>query len=137
MNRLEKVWGYLRGKKNVIHISLLVIAVYALIFVCIHLNGTISGNSILKVKKGEFISSDVSPDGDYHLNAYVYSGGATADYYLTVEVVASDFKRNIYRNYRESTVDIEWVSNYECIINGHDMDVRYHTFDWRADFTEG
>ena len=60
---------------------------------------------------GEYIESLESPNKEYTLNSYRYSGGATMDWSLRVEVVnnKTNKKINIYYKYHEKDADMEWI----------------------------
>lgn len=69
--------------------------------------------------KGEYISSLDSPNGKYVLNAYRYSGGATMDWSLRVELENKEtkLKTNIYWVYHESDAKMQWIDNQTVKIN--------------------
>jgi len=80
---------------------------------------------MLRLPEGEYISSLDSPDKLHTLKAYRYSGGATMDWSLRVEVVnnKTDKKLNIYYVYHEKDADMKWVDNRTVIINGIKLDI--------------
>ena len=39
--------------------------------------------------------------------------------------------KNIYWNYKEETAIVKWLDDHTVDINGHEIDVRVQTFDWR------
>lgn len=87
-----------------------------------------------RLPSGEFLTEGTSPNGEYTLKAYVTDGGATGPYAVRGELVShekKDKKKNIYWNYREDTVIITWKDNHSVVINGHELDVRKDTFDFR------
>lgn len=83
--------------------------------------------------KGDFIDSLKSPNEKYVLNAYRYSGGATVDWTLRVEVenIETREKKNIYWNYHEKEADWKWIDNDNVIINNHKLNIHKDTYDFR------
>ncbi len=75
--------------------------------------------------KGEYISSLASPNKNYILNAYRYSGGATMDWSLRVELENNKTKKkiNIYYKYHQFKVDMKWIDNENVEINGIKLNI--------------
>lgn len=81
--------------------------------------------------KGDYISSLDSPNKCYTLKSYRYSGGATVDWSLRVELVnnKTNKKTNIYYKYHESEANMKWINNEYVIINGVKLNIHkdyYH-----------
>lgn len=74
---------------------------------------------MLNLPTGDYIDSLDSPNGDYTLKAYRYSGGATMDWSLRVEVINNRTKKktNIYWKYHEKDVDMSWIDSENVEIN--------------------
>lgn len=91
--------------------------------------------SINNIPKGDYIESLNSPSGNYTLKSYKYSGGATADWTLRVEVLnnTTQATKNIYWNYHEDYAKMEWIDEETVIINGKKLNVHKDKFDFRVD----
>lgn len=89
-----------------------------------------------KLPEGIFVESFESPNKDYILNVYKYSGGATMDWTLRVEVefIFTGDKRNIYWNAHEKSAKIIWKENDIVIINGKELNVYTDEYDFRRHF---
>lgn len=89
---------------------------------------------ISRLPKGQLISEVESPNGLYTIKAYLSDGGATTSYAILGELNYNNEKRkpkNIYWNYKEKTVNIEWINDNTIMINGHRLNVLFQTFDFR------
>lgn len=87
-----------------------------------------------RLPAGEFLSEETSPNGEYTLRAYVTDGGATGSYAVRGELVFHEKRnktKNIYWNYREEAAEITWKDRHTVVINGHELDVRRDTYDFR------
>lgn len=87
-----------------------------------------------RLPTGEYLTEETSPDGTYTIKAYRNNGGATTSYSIRGELVFNQKNsktKNIYWNYRENTVEIEWIDNDTVIINGHTLKVPNEIFDFR------
>lgn len=80
---------------------------------------------MINLPTGDYINSVKSPNGKYTLNAYRYSGGATMDWTLRVEVVdnTNQKKKNIYWKYHESEADMKWLDAVTVQINGRKLNI--------------
>lgn len=79
-----------------------------------------------------FITSSISPDGEYTLEAYKTEPGATVDFSIKVYIKTDSNKELIYNAYHEYNVKILWISNSKVSINGKTLDLsKNETFDWR------
>lgn len=81
--------------------------------------------------KGDFINELNSPNSEYSLRAYRYSGGATVDWSLRIEVVnnLTHKKYNIYWKYHEKDADMVWLDDENVRINGIQLNIHkdyYH-----------
>lgn len=115
-------------KKDIIRIILIIfISVLILLF---FYNKMFNMN---KLPKGEYVDSLKSPNEKYVLNAYKYSGGATVDWALRVEVenLETGKKKNIYWNYHEKEAEWEWIDNDTVIINNHKLNIHKDSYDFR------
>lgn len=74
---------------------------------------------------GEYISKIDSPNYEYTLKAYRYSGGATVDWSIRVELVnnKSGKIRNIYYKYHSQEAIMEWIDDENVIINGVKLNI--------------
>ncbi|MFD4707934.1 DUF5412 domain-containing protein [Gottfriedia sp. NPDC058432] len=86
-----------------------------------------------RLPKGEYLTEEESPNGNYTLKAYVTSGGATTENTVRGELVFNKEKKSktVYWNYRESAADIEWIDSDTVVINGHTLNVPDDKFDFR------
>ncbi|WP_252504666.1 DUF5412 family protein [Sporosarcina sp. Marseille-Q4943] len=92
--------------------------------------------SMQQLPKGEFLTEEISPDGDYTVKGYVSRSGATVADAIRGEVVyhkKRDKKKNIYWGYRESEAVIRWIDEHTVSINGVELDVRKDVYDFRND----
>ena len=116
-------------KKIVIFLVLAFIIICALIY-----RFFFSMNSL---PKGEFLASSESPNGNVTINAYIARGNATVAESVRCEVIIHDKiinkKRNIYWQYRQSDVIINWISNSVVDINGVQLDIYKDTYDFRRE----
>ena len=88
-----------------------------------------------RLPKGEFLTEETSPDGNYTLKAYVTNGGATTAYSVRGELVDNEQMsktKNVYWNNREETATITWRDPDTVIINGHTLHVPNDTYDFRT-----
>ncbi|WP_420488292.1 DUF5412 domain-containing protein [Gottfriedia acidiceleris] len=86
-----------------------------------------------RLPKGDYLTEEKSPNGNYTLKAYVTSGGATTGYAVRGELVYNKEKKSktVYWNYRERAADIEWIDNVTVVINGHTLNIPNDKFDFR------
>lgn len=87
-----------------------------------------------RLPKGEYLTEETSPDGSYTLKAYLTNGGATTSFAIRGELVFNNHNgktENIYWNYHEKTVDIEWIDSDTVVINGHTLNIPDEKFDFR------
>lgn len=90
--------------------------------------------NIDNLPEGDFLTQVDSPNGLYSINAYIVNGGATVAYSVRCELAykkESQKPRNIYWNYRENEVSINWLDNETVLINGHRLQVHSDVFDFR------
>lgn len=75
--------------------------------------------------KGEYIESLYSPNYQYVLNSYRFSGGATMDWSVRVEVVnkKTGKKENVYWKYHEDNIDMKWIDDENVEINGIKLNI--------------
>lgn len=69
----------------------------------------------------ELISTSVSPNKTYQLQAYLINGGATTSYTVKVYSVNDQLffnKKLIYSKYRDYDVEIKWIDDKNVEING-------------------
>ena len=69
----------------------------------------------------ELISTSVSPNETYQLQAYLVNGGATTSYTVKVYRVNDNplfNKKLIYSKYREVEAEIKWIDDKNVEING-------------------
>lgn len=80
----------------------------------------------------EFLVSSSSPDGNYVLEAYRTSPGATVDFSVKVYLVKGEQRELIYNAYHEYQVEIIWKNNEIVLINGRELNLcNGDTYDWR------
>lgn len=103
------------------------------IIILIALSVFITGCNLENLPKGELIDSSVSPKGIYTVNAYLCSGNATTDFSVRCEVVNSETNecRNIYWNYHQEDVSLDWESDEIIKISGIKLNVLTDEYDWR------
>ncbi|MBQ6381070.1 MAG: hypothetical protein IJJ41_05700 [Clostridia bacterium] len=78
------------------------------------------------------LTTSVSPDGTYTLNAYRTEPGATTDFSIKVYLESGKKEKRIYDAYHEETVDIKWLDNERVCINGKTLELsEKETYDWR------
>ena len=87
------------------------------------------------IPEGKLITSSVSPNGTYKVNAYRWDGGATTDTAIRGEVgsLETGQKRNIYWQYHEYSAEIKWVSDEIVVFNGVTLNVKNDMYDYRKD----
>ncbi|SDJ14868.1 DUF5412 family protein [Alteribacillus bidgolensis] len=90
--------------------------------------------SLDRLPEGEFVTKEVSPEETYTINAYITNGGATTPYAIRGELEWNNKnrKKTIYWEDKDS-VDIEWQSEDEVIINGHSIKIPNGTYDFRRE----
>lgn len=92
--------------------------------------------SLHHLPKGDFLTEEESPNGEYTVKAYVSRSGATVADAVRGEVIyhqKNDKKKNIYWEYRESEAEISWIDETTISINGVKLDVRKDVYDWRKE----
>jgi hypothetical protein len=91
--------------------------------------------SLGHLPEGEFLDQISSPNQTYTINFYRVNGGATVAYSIRGELVHNKTKKkeNIYWEYRSDQVKASWVDEHTVVINGHTLDVRKDTYDWRRE----
>ncbi|PHJ39784.1 hypothetical protein P378_01385 [Desulforamulus profundi] len=94
--------------------------------------------SLSYLPEGTLIKQSLSPNGEYTVNAYLVDGGSLSSNAVRVELQnnKSGKKRNIYWDYRINTVEFTWINDTDIIINGHKIDIKKDTYDWRRDKTK-
>ena len=104
------------------HKKLVIVAIVFLIYIYIVF---FSRFRMYYLPTGEYLKSLESPNSSYTLKAYRYSGGATVDWSLRVEVVnnSSNQKYNIYYKYHDYDVDMEWLDDNTVKINGKKLNI--------------
>lgn len=80
---------------------------------------------MLNLPIGDYVNSLNSPNGEYTLKAYRYSGGPTVDWSLRIEVInnSTSKKNNIYWKYHEKDADMKWLDNETVEINGIKLNI--------------
>jgi hypothetical protein len=87
-----------------------------------------------RLPKDTLIAEVKSPKGTYTIKAYSSSGGATVDYSVLGELNFNKENRkpkNIYWNYHESSVVIQWINENTVVINGHKLRLPSGVYDFR------
>ena len=80
----------------------------------------------------DFVTQSVSPDGNYHLEAYRTKPGATVDFSIKVYIVKNEKRQQIYNCYHESAVEINWTDNCTVKINNVSLDLsKGQSYDWQ------
>ena len=120
----------MKGIIKVLLISVIVIMIIVILGIAFVYMST---NTMILLPKGELIDASESPNGTYTINLYLCNGGATTDYAVRGELVEGRKKKNIYWEYRQSGVKIEWKDEYTVMINDTVLDVRHDVYDWRKD----
>jgi len=87
---------------------------------------------MVNLPEGEYLESLDSPNGEYTLKSYRYSGGATMDWSLRVEVVNNNTKKeyNIYWAYHEREAEMNWIDEETIIINGVQLNIHKDYYHW-------
>ncbi len=80
---------------------------------------------MLDLPIGEHLENLDSPTGEYTLRSYRYSGGATVDWTLRVEVLNNETnkKYNIYWVYHEKDAEMKWLDEETVEINGTKLNI--------------
>ncbi len=122
-------------RKRVIKIIVKFLAVISLLIVALVGYGVYWAFFDMKrLPEGEFLTEEISPNGEYTVKAYVTNGGATTPYSVRGELVFNEKKnktKNIYWDSREENAEIAWKGNHTVVINGHELDVRKDKYDFR------
>lgn len=86
-----------------------------------------------KLPNGDYISSSYSPQEKYRIDSFLCSGNATTDFSVRCEVVdmSSGNKHNIYWEYHQDTVAVEWIDETTVIINEKKLNILTDVYDWR------
>ena len=73
----------------------------------------------------------VSPNGDYTLKSYKYSGGATVDWTSIVCIIENKTTKSkcIYTKYHEQDVDMKWNDNETVEINSIVLNIYNEFYD--------
>jgi len=92
-----------------------------------------SVDSLQKLKGQELICESSSPDKKYVIKAYKNNGGATVDFAVLCVLMDKTTKntKNIYWQYHEDEVVIEWIDNDTVKINAVTLNLPDDTYDWR------
>ncbi len=78
------------------------------------------------------LTSSVSPDGEYQIEAYRTNPPAFDDFSIRVYIVEDGDKELIYDCYHEKEVEIEWISDSEVVINEITLDLdKNETYYWQ------
>ncbi len=88
--------------------------------------------SLDNLPQGRLIASSQSPDELCTLKAYLCSGDLTADA-VRVSLTEGSKTKNIFWKYRCTVGSMNWLNNQTVDINGHVLNVRHDTYDWRVD----
>jgi hypothetical protein len=89
--------------------------------------------SMHHLPEGEFIKQTISPNSTYTIKFYRINGGATTAYAVRGEL-SNNFnhkKWNIYWDYKIDDANVVWLDDSTVIINGHRINVKKDTYDWR------
>lgn len=114
------------AKKTILVLSIVSIGICLLIYWLFF--------DINRIPKGELIDQFDSPSGEYSIRVYLINGGATTSFAIRGELIYNQENKkskNIYWNYKEETAIVKWLDDHTVDINGHELDVRVQTFDWR------
>jgi len=90
--------------------------------------------NINRLPEGEFLTEEISPNGDYTIKIYVSDGGATVSDAVRGEVIyhkRKDKKKNIYWQNHEESAMIYWINEHTISINEMELDVRKDIYDFR------
>lgn len=80
---------------------------------------------MINLPTGEYIESLSSPNNEYTLKSYKYSGGALQDWTLRVEVINNKTKEktNIYWKYHENYAKMSWIDEETVKINNKILNI--------------
>lgn len=83
--------------------------------------------------RDELLLTSRSPSGDYKIEIYRFSGGATVSYAILGKLYTNEYAqpKNIYWGYKESEVTVIWLDEDTVTINGQELNVPHETYDWR------
>ena len=83
---------------------------------------------------GELLYSTSSPSGQYTIDVYFHYNSLGSDSVRCKAYHESGLmERNIYYSYPKETVEIEWISETEVIIDGTVVNIVFDRYDWRWD----
>ena len=117
------IWS--KATKTLVVIICTSIIVWFLIFNCFFDIAHFVGQDIISVLD--------SPDGNYEIVVYRNNGGATVNYTLlcAIRSTTTGKEKNIYWEYPYQEPVIQWDSKYVVIINGHKLNIKKDTYDYR------
>ena len=87
-----------------------------------------------RIKPGEFLAEEVSPEGEYTVKTYLNNGGATVNYAVLGVLYFNDSKKkpkNIYWQYEIENSNVQWQDSDTVIISGKSIDVPNGKYDYR------
>lgn len=98
------------------------IALAVIILVILYRNSPLI---MLNLPTGHYMESIDSPNGEYTMKSYRYSGGATVDWSCRVEIIYKkvDKKVNIYWKYHEKDVKMKWLDNDTVEVNNIKLNI--------------
>lgn len=130
-DEFEEDYHKLKLKSRPIKMIFMIIGIGVILFFSLIYFGV---SKIFAPPEGELIVQNSSPNKEYTIKAYLVDGGMTVDYAVRVKLINNVEKskvRTIYWNYHESKAIVEWLDNENVNINGHILNVKTDSYDWR------
>lgn len=89
--------------------------------------------NINNIATGDYISSLNSQNNKYTLKSYLIKGDSLSGNSIRVELInnVTNSKKNIYFNYPENSVSMEWLDSETVRINETELNIYKDIYDWR------
>jgi Na+-transporting methylmalonyl-CoA/oxaloacetate decarboxylase gamma subunit len=90
---------------------------------------------ISRMSGGKVISKVMSPNHKSTIVCYLHEAALSSDAVrCQLQRDTYGLSRNIYWDYPVFKADVRWTDDHNVIINGHQINIAFQTYDWRRSY---